>query len=207
MSKIFTSKAERETHYRAQLASSPQWAIRALLVIYSLQTSDEQSAGHTSALNGRGFSGRDSEILSSFARRVIEWNAEATHKYPTPMSSKQLIVLFRCMPRYAVQLIEHLEAAGTIPRIVAQAAQSKAEAPTAILPVVADPAAAADIAAMRQRRATPQIPALTAVDVAVAAERVEARQAQEGRRAVLRVTRTAGQPVDLVALAALIPKA
>lgn len=41
--------------------------IRALILIYDFQTSDEKAIGETRESNGVGFSGSDSEILTSFA--------------------------------------------------------------------------------------------------------------------------------------------
>jgi len=80
---------------RVKLASDLEWAKRGLLAIYSRQTATEQSAGSKIVKNDVGFTGADAEILSSFATQVKAGRA---------LSSKQIAILFKRMPKYAGQL-------------------------------------------------------------------------------------------------------
>lgn len=113
----FATKQAREAFFRVKLGGSAPWANRALVLIYAYQTEAEKQVGQTTNLNGVGFSALDSKILSSFAARVMAWNP-ATSPYPEPLSSKQQALVFRLMPRYAAQLISHLDAAGKLPALV-----------------------------------------------------------------------------------------
>lgn len=82
---------------KEQLATRDNQAIKGLLTIYSYQTSEEQDKGHTKEYNGVGFSGFDSEILSSFAEQYLEkgW-----------LSPKQMNCVKKYLPKYSKQLIE-----------------------------------------------------------------------------------------------------
>lgn len=81
---------------KEQLATRDNQAIKGLLTIYSYQTSEERCEGHTKEFNGVGFSGFDSDILSSFAEQ-----------YQTKgfLSPKQMMFVKKYMPKYATQLI------------------------------------------------------------------------------------------------------
>jgi hypothetical protein len=104
----FPSQAAQLAWYRAHLIVFPKWQLRALEVIFQRQTAGEQVAGTTVEYNNVGFAGNDAEILSSFAQKVQAWNAEKVHKFPTPLSTKQMAILAKRMPRYAGQIINHL---------------------------------------------------------------------------------------------------
>lgn len=71
---------------------------KALLTIYSYQTEEEQSDGYTEEYNGVGFTGCDSEFLSSLACNLQKYGK---------LSEKQNDCLFKLMPKYAKQLVEH----------------------------------------------------------------------------------------------------
>lgn len=90
------TKSELKELLKKQIASSDNKAVHALMNIYAYQTDEEQSDGHTLDYNGVGFSGVDSQILSSFAEQ-----------YHTKgfLSEKQMKLLKRIMPRYASQLL------------------------------------------------------------------------------------------------------
>ena len=90
------TKKAKIAHIRNMVSTNPSWALRALERIYALQTSDEQACGITRNLNGVGFSGADSEILSSFAEQV---------KKGRTLSPKQMTILYKKMPKYARQLM------------------------------------------------------------------------------------------------------
>ena len=91
------TKEQLKEALRAQLASNPEKAVRGLMEIYGYQTAQEQRMGTTVEHNGVGFSGCDSEILSSFAEQ---------YKSRGWLSNKQLALVTRIMPRYAGQLLE-----------------------------------------------------------------------------------------------------
>ena len=88
-------KATTQAYLKNQLGTNPAWAIKGLVKIYTLQTADEQSTGHTSHDNGVGFSGCDAEILSSFATQVNRGRN---------LSPKQMAIVFKKMPRYWKQI-------------------------------------------------------------------------------------------------------
>tara|TARA_R110000868_G_scaffold351214_1_gene612507 strand:+ start:922 stop:1335 length:414 start_codon:yes stop_codon:yes gene_type:complete len=85
------------TNYvRYMLSTNPVWALRGLVKIYERQTADEQASGTTNNLNSVGFSGVDSQILSSFAVQYQKWNK---------LSDKQMAIVFKKMQRYSKQII------------------------------------------------------------------------------------------------------
>ena len=89
------TKKARISFIKEKVASQANWACKALIRIFEHQTSSEQSAGHTHELNGVGFSGCDSEILSSFAQQYLKRGS---------LSEKQMAIVFKKMPKYARQL-------------------------------------------------------------------------------------------------------
>lgn len=110
----FPTKKARLAFFRAALGHQPAWAYRALVWIFRQQTAEEQAAGATILLNGRGFSGNDAEFLTSLARQYLDKQA----RFPGSkvwLSPKQEALVLKKMPRYAAQLIALLEAAGTLP--------------------------------------------------------------------------------------------
>ena len=82
-------------YIKNQLATNPAWAVKALVKVYTLQTLDEQATGQTSNLNGVGFNGLDSKILSSFAEQVNNGRN---------LSDKQMKLIYKKMPRYWKQV-------------------------------------------------------------------------------------------------------
>lgn len=93
---LTTKKAKME-HIRAMVSTNAAWATRALVRIYDNQTESEKDTDSTHNLNGIGFSGADAEILSSFAKQVIAGRT---------LSTKQMAIVYKKMPRYARQLME-----------------------------------------------------------------------------------------------------
>ena len=89
-----TKKAQRE-YIRGQLKVNAAWAIKGLLKIYEHQTAEEQAVGVTIVHNGVGFSGADSDVLSSFAKQVKEGRK---------MSKRQMKIIFTKIPKYTNQL-------------------------------------------------------------------------------------------------------
>ncbi len=122
---VFPTKPARLAFFRAKLATSAAWANKALIRIYEYQTASEKMIGATKEENGVGFSGRDSEILSKFAQQALNWQVNPG-TWATPFSPKQQALVLRLMPRYAAQLLAHLDASGNPPAIVVHAKKSVA---------------------------------------------------------------------------------
>ena len=77
------------------LGTNSAWAQRAITVLYGFQTADEQVSGATKEHNGAGFNGTDAFILSSFAEQIAKgWK----------LSTKQLAIAFRKLPKYSRQI-------------------------------------------------------------------------------------------------------
>ena len=90
------SKKELVDGLKSQISVNPKKAQNALLEIYKYQTESEQEQGYTQVNNGVGFSGVDSEFLSSLAENLIRYKR---------LSDKQNNYLMKIMPKYANQLI------------------------------------------------------------------------------------------------------
>ncbi len=88
-------------YIKNQLATNQAWAVKDLVKVYTLQTMDEQITGQTSNLNGIGFNGIDSKILSSFAEQVNKGRN---------LSVKQMAIVFKKMPRYHKQVASFIPA-------------------------------------------------------------------------------------------------
>ena len=93
----YTTKDSLVKALKEQLATRDNQAVKGLLTIYEYQTTEEQCEGHTKEYNGVGFSGFDSDILSSFAEQ---------YKTKGFLSPKQMNVVKKHLPKYARQLIE-----------------------------------------------------------------------------------------------------
>jgi hypothetical protein len=90
-------KKKLKEYIKLQLSTNSAWSLKALVRIYTEnQTSDEKAYQHTVHDNGIGFSGCDSEILSSFAEQVIKGRT---------LSPKQMAIVVRKIPRYWKQVI------------------------------------------------------------------------------------------------------
>jgi len=90
------TKEQLRNVLKAQIGKNPAKAVRAMLTIYGYQTEEEVSEGRTIEHNGVGFSGCDSEILTSLCEQWI------ARRY---LSEKQMRIVTRIMPRYAGQLL------------------------------------------------------------------------------------------------------
>ena len=93
-----TTKKAKIAFIKKMVATNKAWALRALIRIYELQTSDEQDSGYTKYHNKVGFNGTDADILSDFARQVNEKRFVG--------SIKQMNIIHKKMPKYARQLME-----------------------------------------------------------------------------------------------------
>jgi hypothetical protein len=90
--------AELKEYFAEKLRTSSAWVRRALIAIYKYQTEDEKVVGETKHHNGVGFTGADANILSSFARKLME-----NERYI--LSPKQLEIAHKKLPKYAGQLV------------------------------------------------------------------------------------------------------
>ena len=90
------TKATTKDFVKRQLSVSEKWATTALLRIYDYQTNEEQRVGYTKFYNGVGFTGADSEILSSFAEQLLRKGF---------LSPKQTALVMKKMPKYWNQII------------------------------------------------------------------------------------------------------
>jgi hypothetical protein len=79
------------------LETKDEMVKRSLLAIFSLQTNDEQESESTTHNNGVGFTGTDSEILSSFSKQLQSrgW-----------LSPKQMTIARKKILKYTRQLTD-----------------------------------------------------------------------------------------------------
>lgn len=76
---------------KGKLSTDKAWACRAVVKLYERQTAAEQAIGMTREHNSIGFSGTDSEFLSSIAEKLNSgWN----------MTDKQMTYVFKLVPKY-----------------------------------------------------------------------------------------------------------
>ena len=93
-------KSWTQADVRDLLLSNKAAQLRALILLYSLQTNHEKMLGRTGEFNGVGFNKVDSEILSSFARGY------ESRGYLSP---KQYQILGKRIPKYAGQIFRHMK--------------------------------------------------------------------------------------------------
>ena len=102
------TKDELVNGIKSQIAAKDDKAIHALMVIYSKQTEFEKADGVTKELNGVGFGGMDSDLLSSCAE---QYNKRGS------LSDKQMAYVKKLMPKYANQLFELSFADGNFEKV------------------------------------------------------------------------------------------
>jgi len=89
---------------RENIAQDDTWLIRGILALYARQTQDEKDSESTEHDNKMGFNGFDAEILSSFSKQILAWQAQAVKQYASPLSAKQVSLARKKMGKYAGQL-------------------------------------------------------------------------------------------------------
>lgn len=91
---------------KTNIKTDIRWTIRTLEILFNRQTSDEQSDGTTKWRNGRGFNGRESDILTSYYFQI-----QKRRKYGNPvlLTEKQLSICQRLLPKYWRQVQEEIE--------------------------------------------------------------------------------------------------
>lgn len=93
--KEYKSKKEIEMAIKAAITTERDRAIKAMLRIYEYQTEDEKAYGTVDNLNGVGFAGTDSELLTSFCKQFERRKS---------LTDKQVEILFKKIGKYAGQL-------------------------------------------------------------------------------------------------------
>ena len=88
-------------YVKQQLATSPAWVSRAIVVLHQRQTVDEQASQMTRNVNGAGFNSTDAFILSSFAEQINKGRT---------LSPKQLAIAHKKVVKYAKQVISLIPA-------------------------------------------------------------------------------------------------
>jgi hypothetical protein len=89
---------------QSNLIDNDIWVYRGVVALYERQTDEEKEIGDTKVRNNAGFNGRDAQIMSSFACQIIDWNDNKFHKFPTPLSNKQLGIARKRIMKYSGQL-------------------------------------------------------------------------------------------------------
>ena len=97
MTHAFKTKSEIVASLRVQLSNRPSQALKALVILFNRQTTDEKMGLHTRHVNFVGFSHRDSVFLTSLAKQYINKGS---------LTTAQMVCLHRIIPRYAGQLIQ-----------------------------------------------------------------------------------------------------
>lgn len=91
---------------QSKIKTDDRWTIRTLEVIYNRQTLDEQQSEHTTEKNGKGFTGVDSKLLSSFHQQVVK--NKGLNRIPL-LSEKQMELCRKKLPKYWKQVKQEIE--------------------------------------------------------------------------------------------------
>lgn len=100
----FKSVSEIVSSLRSQLSNNPKQALKALVILFNRQTSDEQAEENTRYLNKVGFNHNDAKILTSIAKQYINGRT---------LSEKQMWVIMKLIPKYSRQLVNRAIEMGT----------------------------------------------------------------------------------------------
>ena len=95
MVKRITKKLKTE-YVRNKLANDQKWALRCLVTIMGFQTDDEQMTGQARYDNNEGFTGSDSEFMTSLATQ---------YKSRGSLSPKQMTHVKKKMKKYSRQVM------------------------------------------------------------------------------------------------------
>lgn len=90
-----TTKKWTKEEIAEKLMTDMVWLIRGLLAIYDRQTEDEKHSDVTKEDNGIGFNAFDATIMSDMAKQ---------YKRTKYLSARQLLIVKKCMKKYAGQL-------------------------------------------------------------------------------------------------------
>lgn len=89
------TKKETIAHFKEMIATDDAWCCRALVRIYERQTPEEQLIYHVKELNGCGFNKMDANVMTAFAKRILENKT---------LSQRQMDLLHKRLPKYSEQL-------------------------------------------------------------------------------------------------------
>ena len=96
---IVNGKAWNKETLKDLLKRNDKAVERAILLIYSFQTFEERTYGHTETFNGVGFNRLDANILSSFAEQLNKgYN----------LTEKQLNIARPKMQKYTGQILNYI---------------------------------------------------------------------------------------------------
>lgn len=101
----FKTQDQLVSALREQLSTNTSQALKALVFLFNRQTEDEKLHEHTKYFNTVGFNHNDAKRLTAMAKQYL-----ATGH----LTSYQMVVLMRLVPKYARQLILHSLATGKI---------------------------------------------------------------------------------------------
>ena len=93
---VRVTKTKTREYLKKQLGSNIAWAKKALILISDNQTDDEMRNESTSDLNGIGFTGTDAQLLTSFAKQLMQRGS---------LSPKQMQLTLKKMPKYWNQIL------------------------------------------------------------------------------------------------------
>ena len=102
------SKKELLQGLRYQISHNTEKARRALLLVYSKQTTSEQNSGQTLEYNCEGFTTLDAEILTGIATFYKSYN------FLTPRQDQ---IVKRLIPKYAGQILDSSIERGLITQV------------------------------------------------------------------------------------------
>lgn len=89
------TKKEKVAFIRQMITTNADWSKRALMRIFENQTNDEKQDFDTKHHNNIGFTGHDANILTSFAKNLLEYNH---------LTEKQMACLYKMIGKYAGQI-------------------------------------------------------------------------------------------------------
>lgn len=114
---LAATKANAIRMIKSNLEINDKWVLRAVLAIYANQTHAEQNTESTQVDNGIGFNGLDAQILSSFAKQIIDFE-NGKSRYMSPLSPKQMGIARRKITKYAGQLLTLMKAKEEAKKVV-----------------------------------------------------------------------------------------
>jgi len=120
---LIATKTNAVKMIKENLSINDKWVVSAVLAIYARQTAAEQSIESTVDANGIGFSGADGEILSSFAKQILEFNSGRS-RFRQPLSPKQFGMARKKIIKYAGQLLSIMKEKADLKRRQADVART-----------------------------------------------------------------------------------
>ena len=118
--RTMTTQTQLKTYLKDRLSSDAEFAQEALLLVYSMQTTEEQIIGGTRYQNKMGFNGTDGDFGSSLAVQLQNYGR---------LSDRQMGYVFRMMPKYWKQVITLIkaESAEDVDKYLSECRKQKAD--------------------------------------------------------------------------------